>query len=133
MSLQTEGKYPSDWLKFEQDGLYSRDQIVILGTDASVNAVGEYIASGTVLGKITASGKYVPQNPDAGDGSQNAAGILLSKVTQVTANADIGAVAIVRDAVVISEQLTWSADTNLNQAAAIAALKVLGILTRGAA
>jgi hypothetical protein len=127
-TVLTEGQYPGDWLKWEEDGLYSRQEITLLGTNAAINAVGESLASGTVLGLV--AGKYVPHNPDGGDGSQTAAGILLLKVTQTTLNADIQAVAIVRDAVVISEGLTWSADTDLDEAAAVASLKLLGILVR---
>lgn len=36
------------------------------------------IPSGTVLGKITASGKYGPYNPAAGDGTEVAAGLLFN-------------------------------------------------------
>lgn len=39
-----------------------------------------YIPSGTVLGKITASGKYGPYDPAAVDGTEDAAGILFSSV-----------------------------------------------------
>ena len=47
--------YASDWLKGESHSgeFYSRDQIVL----ASGNGV---LISGTVLAKLTASGKYVP-------------------------------------------------------------------------
>lgn len=39
-----------------------------------------YIPSGTVLGKVTATGKYGPYNDAASDGTQVAAGLLFSSV-----------------------------------------------------
>jgi hypothetical protein len=39
-----------------------------------------YIPSGTVLGKITATGKYGPYDSGAADGRQTAAGLLFSSV-----------------------------------------------------
>jgi hypothetical protein len=47
------------------------------------------IAKGTVLGKVTATGKYVPYNPAANDGSQTAVCILDND--QDTTNGDVGA------------------------------------------
>jgi hypothetical protein len=47
------------------------------------------IAKGTVLGKVTATGKYVPYNPGASDGSQVAVCILDND--QDTTNGDVGA------------------------------------------
>lgn len=49
-----------------------------------------YIPSGTVLGKITASGLYGPYDDEAEDGTQVAAGILFSfvrAINQTTGNA----------------------------------------------
>jgi len=39
-----------------------------------------YIPSGTVLGKVTASGLYGPYNDAASDGTQTAAGLLIASV-----------------------------------------------------
>ncbi len=122
---QSENNYAGDWLKWEEDNHYSREEITILGTGYSA---GDQIISGTVLGKITATGKYVPHDPDGGDGSENAAGILLLTVTEGEDDADMAAVAIVRDAIVNPEGLTWSADTDLDQDSEVAALKNLGII-----
>ena len=45
-----------------------------------------YIPSGTVLGKITASGLYGPYTSGASDGTQTAAGLLFSSVRAVDGN-----------------------------------------------
>lgn len=47
------------------------------------------IKKGTVLGKVTATGKFVPYNPTATDGSQTAVCILDND--QDTTNGDVGA------------------------------------------
>lgn len=43
-----------------------------------------YVPSGTVLGKVTASGKYGPYDSGAADGRQTAAGLLFSSVKAPT-------------------------------------------------
>lgn len=45
-------------------------------TNGVVAQTGTAIASGTVMGIVTASGKYVPYSNAASDGSQTAVGIL---------------------------------------------------------
>ena len=65
---------------------------------------------GTVLGKITASGKYKPVTVAAADGSQNAAAILLNPVT--VGASDVTAVVIARDAIVSNQGLTYGSDVD---------------------
>jgi hypothetical protein len=119
----TEGRYAADWLKREEDSLYSREQVLI----ASGSGV---VKSGTVLGKITASGKYKPVTIAAADGSQNAAGILMWDVDATSA--DVRAVIIARDAIVAHQALLYGADidTAPERAAITAGLAALGILDR---
>ncbi len=76
------------------------------------------------------SGKCV-QIEDAGtDGSEDAAGLLLLDTTAPD-GVDALAVAIVRDAVVSVNGITWPADFDANEkAAATAQLEALGILVR---
>lgn len=45
-----------------------------------------YIPSGTLLGKVTASGLYGPYSDAASDGTQTAAGVLFSSVKAVDTN-----------------------------------------------
>jgi len=49
-----------------------------------------YIASGTVVGRITATGLYGPYSAGAADGRQNAAGFLFNSIS-IKGTADVGA------------------------------------------
>jgi hypothetical protein len=69
MPVQNESNYLGDWLKFEEDNLYSRDEVTV--------ASGQNLATGTVVGIITTSGKVTQLAPAANDGSENAAGVLV--------------------------------------------------------
>ncbi len=113
----------SDWLKREEDSVYSREEVTI------VTGAGDLV-SGTVLGKITASGKYKPVTVAAADGSQNAAAILITPVDATSA--DQTAVVIARDAIVNNQGLTYGGDVDTaNERATIhAALANVGILVR---
>ncbi|CAD7036451.1 head decoration protein [Pseudorhizobium halotolerans] len=116
--LISEGRYASDWLKREADSHFSREEVIV----ASGSGV---VQTGTVLGKITASGKYKPVTVAAVDGSQNAAGILLHTVDATSA--DAAAVIIARDAIVVHQGLKYGADvdTSGERAAITAALGAL--------
>lgn len=114
-----EGRYASDWLKAESHNSgYSREEVIV------VSGAGK-VLTGTVLGKITASGKYKPVTVAASDGSQNAAGILLNSVDATSADAP--AVIIAREAIVAHQALLYGADvdTSGERAAVHAALRAL--------
>ena len=119
--------YPSEWLKQEDHlGLYSREDITIL---AGVG-VPYVLLSGMVLGKITASGKWVQLAPAAADGSEAAAGILFLDAT-APVGTDKRAVAIARFALVSDNGLKWPVGITQPQiATATSQLKALGIVTR---
>jgi len=70
MTVLTEGRHPGEFLMTEANGQRSRDSITI-ASGAGI------IAPGTVLGKITASGKYLASAAGATDGSQTAVAIAL--------------------------------------------------------
>lgn len=89
---------------------------------------GAKVLGGTVLGKVTTSGKYVPLNPGASDGSQNAAAIL-GATKDVTA-ADKPAAVIARDCEVNASELIWGSATAPQIAAATAQLQAFGIIAR---
>lgn len=127
VTVYTEGAYASDWLKREEDSLYSREQVTLL---SGSNAAGAVTKSGTILGKITASGKYKPQTLAAADGSQTAAGILLFDVD--ASASDKRAVVIRRDAITMQYGLTYGTDvtTSGNRATVNGQLETLGILVR---
>lgn len=115
----------SAFLKYEESEFnYSRDTITVVA--------GQNLAAGTVLGKITASGKYAAYDNDAVDGTAVAAGVLASAVNATAA--DTAGVAIVRHAVVATEGLVWGAGvtTQGEKDAAYVDLKAIGIVTRTA-
>ncbi|PWE32773.1 head decoration protein [Maritimibacter sp. 55A14] len=122
MTTLTEGNTGGDFLLFEEDGHYSRDEVTI--------AAGADLVPGTVLGKITASGKYVRSVETAVDGSETAVAVLLTPAA--AASADVtDAIAIAREARVRRGGLVWDAtyDNATKRDAAVAALKAVGILT----
>src|SRR5438093_10297334 len=89
---------------------------------------GATLEPGTVLGKITASGKYVPFDQHASDGREHAAGILYDGLTN-GAGAPADLVGVVVDLEVRSEALIWPEDLDAGEkAAAIAELGRAGIM-----
>lgn len=97
MTTFTEGFHAAEFLLSEGEGTISREQITIAA------AAGAMVA-GTVLGKITASGKYTAYNNGASDGTEVAAGVLYIGVPDSAA--DQKAVAIVRHAEVFGAAMT---------------------------
>ena len=84
------------------------------------------LTAGTVLGKVTASGKFVTWNHDASDGSQNAAAILVEDLT-VPASGDEQATAYFHGQF-RRDGLTWDPDAETADInAAVAALAPLGL------
>lgn len=123
MPILTEKNYMSDVWKCEdmEQALYSRDNAILI--------TGQNLKVGTVLGQITASGKFTILAPGASDGSQVAAGVLLVD-TDATA-ADVKTVIGARDAVVPDNKLIWPGGISGPQkTTAIGQLKSLGILVR---
>src|SRR5579883_802557 len=121
MPVQTESNYLGDWLKYEEDNLYSRDEVTV--------ASGQSLATGTVIGVITASGKVTQLAPAASDGSETAAGVLLNPVD--ASAGDKPGVIIARHAICSAHGLVWPASiTGPQKAAAISQLRALGILVR---
>lgn len=111
----TEGKHTAEFLLSEGNGSISREQVTIA-------AAAGALAAGTVLGKITATGKYAAYNNGASDGTEVAAGILWAAAPDLAT--DQKAAAIVRDAEVVGSVLT-GLDAN-----GTADLKALGIIVR---
>ena len=93
-------------------------------------ASGQNLKAGTVVGKVTATSKYVAYDDDAVDGSQTAAGVVLEAVDASAADALVTMIA--RDAEVITEKLQWGAavTTQGEKDAAVVDLAALGIIAR---
>lgn len=101
----------------EGEGTISRENVTVTQTGAA-------IASGTVLGKITATGAYAGYDNTATDGAEVAAGILYNHLDAATG--EVKAVAFVRHCEVNELELTGL------DAAATADLKTLGVIVRTA-
>lgn len=112
----------SDVIKFEHP-TYSRD-LVTIASGAGVLEIG------TVLGKITESGKFEAHADGASDGTETAIAVLAEKVDATSA--DVQAVVISRFAEVSRLGLKWDASVNTagKKNAAIAELAAVGIITR---
>ena len=121
MTVFTEGRHPAEYILSEANGYRSREVGTLL--------TGNQLVPGTVLGRITASGKLTVLTPGASDGSQTAAGVLYDNVDATAA--DKPAVYHARDAEVHGLALTWPAGISApNKTAAITALAALGIIVR---
>lgn len=111
----------SAFVKYEAPQGYSREDITILS--------GQNLARGTVLGKITASGKYIAYINAASDGSGVAAGVLLDAVD--ASAADAKGVAIVRHAMVSKSALVFGGSPSQgDKDAAYVELETAGVLCR---
>ncbi|WP_243368873.1 head decoration protein [Microvirga solisilvae] len=122
MTVLTENlKRPAHYLVSEANGHLSREQVII--------AAGADLAAGAVLGKITASGKYVRWNGSASDGSQTAVAVLFADAK--AASADARVVITARHAEVSAAALVWP-DGTLDAAknTQIANLASRGIIAR---
>ena len=116
------------YLVSEANGTRSRDVVTL--------AQGHNCLPGTVLGKVAASGKYVPVDPTNGtgegetpDGSHIAVVVLFAAV-DATAG-DKPAVITARDAEVEAAALIWpAAITPTQKTAALGQLAAVGIVAR---
>lgn len=87
------------------------------------------IEPGTIVGKITADGKYAPLDPGASDGSEAASGVIAGRA--ITTDADARGTITARDSVVNAFKVTWpDGITDPQKDAAIAELAALGIMVR---
>ncbi len=121
MATLTEGKHPGGFLVWEAFRDYTRETITI--------AAGT-LEPGTVLGKITASGKYAAHAPDAVDGTETAVAVLWGKAD--ASAGDAPAVAVVRGpAIVNRHDLVFAGTPDAAEiTAAHTALLAAGILVR---
>lgn len=100
----------------------SNENIVLAATTVELPA-------GTALGKVTASGKYVPWAPAAADGSQNLAGFLWGR--RPISTGDQRAAMVARDATVNGNLVTYINVPSAPQlAAAIAAASANSLMIR---
>lgn len=112
----------SAFVKMEEEQNYSREDVTVLS--------GQNLAIGTVVGRVTASGKIAAYDNDASDGTQTAVGIMTAAVN--ASAADAPGVIIARHAILAKEALVWGAGvtTQGEKDAAYTDLKAAGILCR---
>ncbi|MBP7339418.1 head decoration protein [Niveispirillum sp.] len=112
---------PGEHVISEANGSRSREEITV--------AAAADLGPATVLGKVTASGKYKRLAPAANDGTQTAAAVLYGDAYAETE--DVKATAHLRDAEVNGLVLSWPTGiTNNQKAAAVTQLTALGIIVR---
>jgi len=117
--------------KFEiiQSAEFILDYEENLSLDKVTLITGQNLLAGTVLGKITASGKYTKHATGAADGSQTAAAILYAPCDATSA--DMPCVVVSRLAEVADDKLIYmTAISAPNKLAAIAALLTTFIVVR---
>lgn len=117
MTTLTETKHAGEHVVSLASGTRSQEQITVLED--------EVLEAGEVVGKVTASGKYVAWAPGASDGSQTVAGVLYAPVDAT--GADKPGVITARDAEVDAALLTYPSG---QLAAATTGLLALGIIVR---
>ncbi|MGV0962008.1 MAG: head decoration protein [Limnohabitans sp.] len=111
-----------DLLKYEEENLYSRDQVTVVS--------GQNLKLGTVIGRVSATQKIKALDPSATDGSEVAAGVVLQSIDASAAEKNNGLI-VSRQAIVADHALIWPAViTTEEKTAAIAQLEAIGILVR---
>lgn len=119
--------FTSDWLKYEAENYFSRET-GILASGAGV------VKDGTVMAKVTASGKWVPAATGTSDGSQTALGVLIDPTRNGVdaTSADKPIIVLTKHAIVSHAGLTYGATiTNASlRAAANSQLLAVGIRVR---
>ena len=110
------------FVKYEADQRYSRENVTVKS--------GQNLAAGTVVGRITASGKIAVYDNAAVDGTQTAVGVLIAAVD--ASAADMPGVIIARHAIVVDKTgLVWKAAMSEgDKDAGIVELKAAGIQAR---
>jgi hypothetical protein len=120
MAIKTEGVYGAEFLLGDEH---------TMSCDKGTLISGQNLIVGTVLGKITASGKYTLHNNAATDGSEIASAILRNSTDASTA--DKPCTVVTRLAEVAGAKLIFKTGiTAPNKAAAITALATQNIIVR---
>ncbi len=120
MAIKIEGVHSAEFLLSSEESA-SLDKVTLIN--------GQNLIAGTVLGKITASGKYTLHNNAASDGSEVAVAILFDNTD--ASSGDMPCVVVSRLAKVIDSKLIFKAGISApNRAAAVTALAINHILVR---
>lgn len=127
MAVVTEPTRLTGLLKYELDPSYCREEVTVLAGSGAER----HLALGTVVGRVTASGKVVALDLAASDGSETVAGVLLS-TTAAPDGVDATGIALVRGpAIVADHALVYPAGATTPQKTTInTALAGLGVVVR---
>ncbi len=121
MTTLTEGTHEGEFIGELAMGIgYHVDPVTVLS--------GQNLVAGAVVGKVTASGKYVAyDNAGTDDGRRTVAGVLVAAVNASGADA-AGKVLLRGPAIINKNDLTWAAGIDATEkAAALLELLALGI------
>lgn len=125
MATYTEPVRPLEFLLWEEEEGYSREEVTLTASQPALTA-------GTVMAKVTATGNYVAYDDDANAGTPGtgiAAGVLCYDAPVSGSTQKV--VIIARQAIVKSASLVWEASNDAGEkTAGIAELVALGILVR---
>ena len=130
MNIATDTKRLSALVKHEYEPSLGFCRAVVTVNEA---AATDYVI-GTVLGKVTATGKYVVAKETATDGSKVPAAVVLENKS-IAAATDTKVLAAVRGQMILSKAevvLDATYNTDAKKATALAALEALGILVNDA-
>lgn len=117
MASLSEGPRQGDIVRWEVDRNFSREEVTVY------LASGTTMKRGTVLGILTADGKYTKSASGVTTGLENAVAILLDDIT--TDATGVKATVLRRFGIIVQGDLVWDAsyDTDNKKAVAIANLK----------
>ena len=103
-----------------------------LGFTIAAGGTAFAAGDGFTIAVVAGSGKVVPLNPSATDGSQNAIGVVARRQT-IQVSADTPVTVVRREAVLLADGLIWPAGISADQqAAAVAQLATGGLLVKTA-
>lgn len=121
MTTYTEAARPLEFLLWEADGEFCREEVTIASGTAAMKA-------GRVLGKITTGGKYAHYDNGASNGTEVALAVLAYDVD--ASAADVKATVIARFATVKAAFLGWGSNDSTGITAGTADLKAANIIAR---
>lgn len=126
MAILTEGTRNLEFLVSEANDWRSRDEVTVTVPATTT------LAAGTILGKITATGKFVRHNAALATGAEDETAVLGFNLVNSTGGAvDYSATVIARDAEVNGSDLTYEVGADGAQIiVSNAALAALGIIVR---
>lgn len=123
MTTLTEGRHSGEFILSEAEAGRARDTVVVASGSGKIEP-------GTVLGKVTASGKFKPATATGTDGGETAVAVAIGGGDATSA--DIKVAVIARAAQVKAAALVYGSTINDNtkKAAANAQLAAAGIVVR---